>query len=240
MKNCKYCGKEIDKTDDYCPKCGKNQLEKIVNNNKINKEGLGTASMVIGIISLIFSFLISVFIFPLALVGLILGIVNKAQNGKKVSGIILNGIAMIVSVLVFIALIVLLVIAVDDYDSEGHSRHHMSEIKQEEVLGKWNCKSAEKVLSSDYELSLELDNDKRFTMTEYNNEKNYIKGIYSFEEDDNHTIALNPLEKYEHGDLVNKWDDANITYIIKVRASKNRFRAILADNENGKVYYCTK
>lgn len=240
MKYCKYCGKEIDKTDEYCSKCGKSQLDQVVSNNKINKEGLGTASMVIGIISLIFSFLISVFIFPLALIGLILGIVNKAQNGKKVSGIVLNGIAMIVSVLVFIALIVLLVIAVDDYDSEGHSRHHMSEIEQEEILGKWNCKNGEKVLSSDYELTLSLDNDKKFTITEYNNDKNYITGIYSFEENNDYHIGLNPLEKYENGDLVKKWDDTDDNYKMKITGHKNRFRALLADNENEKVYYCKK
>lgn len=240
MKYCKYCGQEMDKNDDYCPKCGKHQSDKEIINNKNNKEGLGTASMVIGIISLIFAFLISLFIFPLALVGLILGIVNKAQNGKKVSGIILNGIAMIVSVLVFIASIVLLVIAVDNYASDNISQHISNEIEQEEVLGEWKCKNGEKVLSSDYELIVTLDNDKKFTITEYNNEKNYIKGVYRFEEDDNHTIALNPLEKYEHGDLVNKWDDTNVTYKMKVRASKNRFRAILADDENERVYYCKK
>lgn len=240
MNYCKYCGQEIDKTDEYCPKCGKSQSDEIKINNKANKEGLGTTSMILGIISLILAFIINLFVLPLALAGLIIGIVNKAQNGKKVSGIILNGIAMIVSVLVFIALIVLLVMVVDDYDTEGSSRHHISEIGQEEVLGKWNCKSPEKVLSNDYELILELDSDRKFTIKENNNERNYIKGIYSFEEDNKHTIGLNPLEKYENGDLVNKWDNTDDTYIMVVRTNRNRFRAILADNENEKVYYCKK
>ena len=156
---------------------------------------------------------------------------------------------MILSVLVFIALIVLLVIAVDDYDSEGHSRHHMSEVEEEEVLGKWNCKSVEKVLSSDYELILTLDNDKNFMINEYNNDKDYIKGVYYYEDDDlnsyvksnkNHVIGLNPLEKYEHGDMINSSDDIDETYKMVITKTRNKFHSVLTDDKNEKVYYCNK
>ena len=55
---------------------------------KKSGEGLGTASLVLGIISLVLSFTCIIFfpiflVIPLALVGLILGIVNKAKKGKK-------------------------------------------------------------------------------------------------------------------------------------------------------------
>ena len=250
MRFCENCGKELKEGDIYCPKCGKNQSNSVTNNNKTNKEGLGTASMALGIISLIFAFIINLFVLPLALVGLILGIVNKAQNGKKISGIILNGIAMIVSVIVFIALIFFIVTVADDDDSDNYNEYLPSEEEQEEVLGAWNCKSVDNILNSDYEIVLTLNTNKSFTIGEYNNtDKNYIKGVYYFEDSDlnnfmssskYHAIGLNPLEKYENGDLVKKSDDTDYKYEMLIAKTKGKFYTVLTNDGNDKVYYCNK
>ena len=118
MKFCNNCGEKLKSGELYCSNCGKSVENEIVVENK--KEGLGTASMIIGIISLILVFIISLGVLPLALVGLILGIVNKTQKGKKVSGIILNTIAMILSFIVFIILIIILMVKLPEVNYNEH------------------------------------------------------------------------------------------------------------------------
>lgn len=71
-------------------------------------EGLGTASMVLGIISLII-FPVS---FVLAVIGLILGIVYKSKGGKKISGIIMNSIALGLNVVSVILAVILVTVGV--------------------------------------------------------------------------------------------------------------------------------
>lgn len=67
------------------------------------QDGIGTASLVIGIISVVSSLLCNVLIVPLAIVGLIFGIISKTKGGKKIAGIILNicGIVLPFIILVF-------------------------------------------------------------------------------------------------------------------------------------------
>lgn len=253
MKFCEYCGEKIIEGDLYCLKCGNRQENvSVVKSKKTGTEGLSTASLVLGIISLVLSFIINIFILPLALIGLILGIVGKVHNGRKYSGIVLNVIAMIVAVIVFILWIVLFVYVADNYDENNYNRNKYGYTKSDysEVIGTWNCKSVNSILSGDYDLVVTLNSDKSFTIGKYNNvDKDYYKGVYYFEDDDlnsyiknnrTHTIGLNSLEKYEHGDLVNKWDDTYDTYKMIVTRTKDKYHAVLAEDENGKVYYCNK
>ena len=249
MRFCEYCGEKINEGDIYCLKCGKKQnVIGQTNVKKTDTEGLATASLVLGIISLVLSFIINIFIFPLALVGLILGIVGKV-HGKKCSGIVLNVISMIVAVLVFIFWIVLLVYFIDDYDNSNNNYGNTKD-DYSDVVGVWNCKSVDSIINNEYDLTVTLNDDKTFNLGEYKNaDKNYFKGVYYFEDDDlnsfvkgnnNHVIGLNPLEKYEHGDLVNKWDDVDDSYKMVVTIFKDRFHAVLTDDDSEKVYHCTK
>ena len=249
MNFCEYCGEKINDGDLYCLKCGKRQGSVVAIKSKKNgAEGLATASLVLGIISLILSFIVNIFIMPLALVGLILGIVGKVQHAKKYSGIVLNVIAMIVSVIIFILWIVLLVYIVDRYDN--NDKYSYTKENYSDITGTWNCKGINNILNSNYDLVVTLNSDKTFTLGDYNNSsKDYFKGVYYFEDDDlngfinnnkNHAIGLNPLEKYEHGDLVNKWDDVDDSYKMIVTRNNNKFHAVLTSDGNEKVYYCNK
>lgn len=125
MKYCPKCGTENNEEAKFCKSCGTNfEGESSVSttntvNNVPQSEGLGTASLVIGIIALVLSFtcfvLFPLFIvIPLALTGLILGIVNKVKKGKKFAGIILNAVAIFVSIVMAILFIVVFAVAVDE------------------------------------------------------------------------------------------------------------------------------
>ena len=137
MKSCPKCKQELNENEVFCTNCGY-KLEK-----QKRKEGLGTASLIIGIIALVFSFILNILILPLAIIGLILGIVNKVKHGKKISGIILNSVSIVVSIIVFIILVVVLSYAVFDYvdstifkEDNTNTRYNTSN----NIYGIWKCK----------------------------------------------------------------------------------------------------
>ena len=139
MKECPNCKAQVNADTKFCTNCGMpvdsvapaapqapaqpaqttttvpQEMKVTVSNTPAqpNKEGLGTASMIIGIISIIFSLgtwllfplLITV---PLILVGIILGIVNLVKGGKKFAGLILNGVAIVTSIIFAIVIWVLI------------------------------------------------------------------------------------------------------------------------------------
>lgn len=72
------------------------------------QDGMGTASLVIGVISVVASLFCNVLIIPVAILGLVFGIICKTKGGKKTAGIILNicGIVIPIALLIF-AIVVL-------------------------------------------------------------------------------------------------------------------------------------
>lgn len=74
-------------------------------NSQNSKNGLAIASLVIGIVSLILSLFVNIFVFPLAVIGLVLGLSNRNKCGIRMAGIILNIISLVISLLILILLI---------------------------------------------------------------------------------------------------------------------------------------
>ena len=109
---CNKCGLE-NQEGKFCTNCG-NKLEETptevsegVNVEKTNSnanKGLATASLVIGIISLVFSIFVNILIIPLALTGLILGIVGLVKKQKATVGVVLSSISIFLSLLIFLFL----------------------------------------------------------------------------------------------------------------------------------------
>ena len=241
MKFCDNCGQKLKTEDQYCPNCGQKIGARVV--IRENKEGLGTASMVIGIISLVLAFIISVGVFPLAIVGLILGIVNKADKGKKVSGIILNIIAILLSIMIFIAFLVVLMIAIPDSDSDYEIRDIPEDSHKEEVVGVWNCKNVKDLEKKDYELTLTVNNDDTFIVASYETPKDYVEGTYDFEVNNIirsykfYSLELEGQKEYKNGDYkgVN-----NIEYKMVITKIDKEVHAVLNNDDQEKTYYCTK
>jgi len=95
MKYCKKCGSELLDEAEICPKCVANQKDTIVHVAivKDKSTGLASASLVLGIISLV--------LFPIAFVtgviglGLAIAAIIKKQGGKGIAGLVLNIIAIV-------------------------------------------------------------------------------------------------------------------------------------------------
>ena len=251
MKYCENCGTKLDKNDSHCPKCDKKEDTPVVKEDKKEhkNEGLGTASMIIGIISVVLSLIINVLVIPLALSGLIIGIVHKAKNGKRISGIILNGVAILLSIIILLIIFALFTVRVTEKISDnynGYSEYIPSEIEEENIMGRWNCKKTDKIMNKDYELSIVINGDDTFSI--YNNEetKNYVEGKYKFVNDAFgtiietkrlYTLELSGEKEYVNGNYVGK---NSKKYEMIVTQVKGNLHALVNDDNNDTNYYCTK
>lgn len=143
---CEQCGKKISKDSKFCPECGvkiesaerekqvstKKEAEKPVTvdktNNQNNKSGLSIASLVLGIISIALGLFLNIFIIPIAVVGLVLGIVYKEKTKQMCTGIILNLIGLIVSILTFVLIIIFAISIVDLFeDIDDPDNYHIND-----------------------------------------------------------------------------------------------------------------
>ena len=256
MKYCEECGQKLSKNEKFCPQCGKKQSEEaVVVNKTVKKEeekkvkssadGLGTASMVIGIISLIFSFIFTIFLFPIYLVGLILGIVSKAKHGKRISGIVLNSLAMVISIIMFFVWIAVIVVVAKEYDNNGITIE--TENVNEVVVGKWDCKETTKIADKDskYTLTVKINDDNTFTLGDHEKiEDTYVQGSYS--------VSDNPIDKYlKKKSYValelsadSKFEDEKFKentdeeYVMIFTKLKDKKQVMLIDEDGEKTYLC--
>lgn len=73
-----------------------------VSNPVKKSSGLKIASLVIGIINIVFSFIFNLIMMPLEILGLILGIIHTVKEKKFCAGIVLNIVAIIISIIMFV------------------------------------------------------------------------------------------------------------------------------------------
>jgi len=178
---CNNCGNIIKKEDKFCPNCGvminqipsNQQPQNNIDVPKKDRDNLGTISLILGIISLILSIFLNILILPMAIVGLILGIISKSRNGKKIAGIILNAISIII-------ILILLIIALL-WDTNY-------------ISGKYDCTGLNN--PDEFLITLHLNEDNTFLYGPYGDlANNYVKGTYTYEKE-NKTNASGEYEYY--------------------------------------------
>lgn len=243
---CNKCGNKIEGNEKFCKVCGNNlnnNYQPQNNNTEKQKNGLAIASLVIGIVSIVLSLLINVFIFPLAITGLILGIVNKNKCGQKTAGIILNSISMVISIIV---LICISFIFVGVFNIFGNLYEDIKEdINSNPVNGVWNCKSFDgSGPSDDYIITLKLNDDYSFVWNKYEDElNNHVYGKYTYEDENktNHSgdysyymIDLVGEEFVNNGVL----QDQEYKSQYEMGINKEYGEAILMNVSTYNMYYC--
>lgn len=221
---CKNCGKVLNQGDLFCANCGNqiiaenNEVENVsfttnefdnlnhqqsnnnqnipVNNTNKEKSGLATASIVIGIISIILSFFLTILVYPLAIVGLILGIVNKKKCKKEILGIVLNSISFVIPIIILVFSITILSNKIP-------------------VSGTWNCKNFDgSGVGNEYIVTMKLHNDKSFAWNKYGDElNNHVYGTYTYVDEERtnasgmysyYTVVLDGNEFVSGGKLQNE------------------------------------
>ena len=243
--NCSNCGTENKNDTKFCSNCGK---ELIV------KEGLGTASLVIGIIAILFSFIFTLLNLALSFTGLVLGIINKSKGGKKISGIILNIIAIVLSVVMFFVYmfigIGILGAAYNEAFKNGIETIEREVDRQSSsnyVSGYYNCKSYDgSGASGSYIVSFDLKNDMTFKWSKYGDSyKNYVKGTYTYKDLDKknasgeysyYKITLDGDEFYKDG--VKQSDPYASTYEFGITKQNGKKQGVMINERTYNMYYC--
>lgn len=261
---CPKCGSQNDEGVKFCSKCGASMTDGKTATQKTEtkkKEGLGTASLVLGIIALVFSFSCIIFVpifvvLPLAIIGLILGIVNKAKKGKKVAGIILNSFALVISIIMCFIFFAIVGATIDEASTEGSDLNRFlnqlyNEIDRESsdnyVAGKYNCKSfSGSGESSEYIVRFELNKDLTFLWGKYGDtSRNYVNGTYTFTDLEKtnasreykyYNVKLDGAEYYENG--VKQDQEYGSEYEFGITAVNTKKQGIIMNTKTYNMYYC--
>lgn len=255
MKYCSKCGEENLSNATFCKSCGSELTNAIVINNEVKKkEGLGIASIVLGVISLVLALIFNIFIIPIALVGLILGIINKAMKGKKFAGIILNALAIILSVIVFLVILFIMGIGISEFVSSDEGKDFLNKFYNEldrqtsdnYVSGTWNCKSFDGSGESDnYIVTMKLNNDYTFYWGKYNDDENYVTGTYTFEDLEKknnsgdysyYNVKLDGDEYVVDG--VKQTEEYKSEYEIGITSIATKKQAVMINPRTYNMYYC--
>ncbi|MBR4618583.1 MAG: zinc ribbon domain-containing protein [Bacilli bacterium] len=197
---CSECGAKKEKG--VCPNCHEIRQNNNINEKVIIKrdESLGITSLIIGIIAILLAIIINVLVLPLAILGLILGIINRVTTGKKISGIVLNAVAIVLSFVVLATIIFLIASSDKTYDFLNRLYNELKYSTEENyVSGKYSCKSFDgSVSNNDYIVTMQLNKDKTFLWAKYGEEaNNYVKGDYTFKD----LKKTNPSGDYKYFDI---------------------------------------
>lgn len=259
---CKECGAKVSKQNAFCTKCGakiekennnteqnaieeiKNQEDEMETLDNSNKKKSSTnpisnsviKSFIIGILSIILSFFVSVIVIPLSLCGLVMGITTKEKNVIRNIAIILNIISIVTSFTVpFFGNIGIFNHKYDDYE------YHIP------VSGKWNCKSYDgSIIGDNYVITLDISNNENFSFYNYNDKSNnYMNGTYTYqyiydEERDidyiYYSIIFDGKEVVENG----LKQDYESLKKYEMGVTNNHQEATLISKTDNTMYYCYK
>lgn len=112
-------------------------VEKVVPNDEPidSKDWKSATSLIIGIVSMIFAFVVNIYVLPLAIFGLIIGILSKQKGALKIVGIILNSLAIVCSIVVIFVLTAMYMGAFDTnyYNGDGFKYQYNYEWKESKI-----------------------------------------------------------------------------------------------------------
>lgn len=216
---CTKCGNKVSNTQSYCTNCGnKLNCDKIKQNKQ---DDLMIASLIIGILSIIGTITCSIFILPLAIFGLVLGL----KSAKKLNmGVILNLIAIIVSIALFLGTFIY---GVAMYKESTKETPSISSSKKDSLIeaieGTWYLNKDDN-LSGDYYISFNQNNT--FVWNQESGKK--YRGTYKEEYKTEGTIL------YYYISLTGV-DDSNQMKNFEITIEVNNREMTLSDLETNEV-----
>lgn len=147
------------------------QFQTNLNNSSINEKIIvdkkDKVSLIIGIISVVLSFLLNLFVIPLSVVGLIFGIKSKVKSKNRIIGIILNISSIIIAFVIFL-------IGVFILNSSGKTQKYYGSGYELEYNRHWTItelSGGQEALEYKYQNSYFIPIGKS-TLTEYTNNLN--------------------------------------------------------------------
>lgn len=188
---CRNCGNDVTGKN-YCPNCGtKCYSVNNVNTYNANNDGEGilVGSVIIGFVSIFLIFCISFLAIPIAIVGLIFGIIAY-KRCKRIVGIVINGISILLNILFTLIVVIFVGIFVGsfiDFFSEFDNDYYDSEtvVDTEDTylnnpfIGVWDCVYYPDGVDEDFVASMVITDDGRFEWNKYDDRSgNHFYGYY--------------------------------------------------------------
>lgn len=107
---CSNCGNKINDHEFFCNKCGSSvnqqNIQVNMNNSQQNDhKSLKITSLVLGIVAIVGSLIFNVLIIPLAITGLVFGIIYSTKAKKFCAGIVLNILGIIIPIVIVCLLV---------------------------------------------------------------------------------------------------------------------------------------
>ena len=227
---CINCGKKVKDEDKFCIKCG-NKLNSTNNNqNKEKADGAAITSLILGLISLLLVFTLSILVSPLYITGLIFGLASKSKSSEKKAGIIINIIDIIISVIVLIVYIIIFIViglstsAIHDTLIRDHDTN---------VGYSYNCKI---LGESDYSILFDLNNDGSYSWGKFSDFETVIYGTYTMSNISNDTYNIELKSEKIVDDGITRDYQNILNFEMKVSSDK----ASLTNKDNNTIYECDK
>lgn len=139
---CSNCGNKLEEGALFCGNCGtkvgaENNAIKSTSTEK--KDSKDLISLILGICSFLLGWLLNIFMLPVSIVGLILGIKSKENGAKKIIGIILNILAILIELLVIVSFIIMLTVYGTKYQEvkEKSDIFDFSDFSYDDYMENW-------------------------------------------------------------------------------------------------------
>ena len=241
---CKNCGKTLSQEENFCTNCGakvENEINSItesniiqnqfdinnqyVDNNVKKSNWKSTASLIIGIISLLLVFIFLIFTIPLSIIGIVFGIMGIKENK---AGLVLNIISLVLPIPLFLVYTSLLGIGSNP------------------ALGTWDCKAFNNGYNDDLEyiVTMKLEENNKFIWSKYNDGKNnYVSGNYEFVD----LYKTNPGGTANYYSITLIGDEYVNDGILQTEPYKSEYEmgiikdadeAVLMNTKTYNIYYC--
>ncbi len=246
---CTNCGNKLDQQEKYCTYCGTACEKEELETKSINHQNNDSVTIILGVLACIF-FWMPVFSIPLAIISIILGINQKKITNKTSTGTILGIISIILTAIATIALILLLVFAVnqvdefiDDYQKDNiidnFNEYYNRQNIDDDIKGySWSVNNESLLyLNSDYTY-IWYEND--------NNDKdNYEKGEFkTFRGEKAVEYIANTLKEFgiseeeQESIFKNKNYNINDYYLLILTSNEIKKSGMESQNITNTKYYC--
>lgn len=230
---CIKCGNRVNDNDKFCMKCGNN----LQNENK-PKEKTALPSLILGIVSILGAFVANIFIIPISVVGLILGLIAEKKSKFKTAGIILNIIGVIMGIAVFIFLT--LVVMMGRKEIINKAQRFVDEVSS--IEGTWSCTEQNDYynfgVSENKKITFSFNNNYSFSKNTNDPEMSgYYTGTYFYYSTGkgrgNLTLTMNDNYTDDSRNPMNRTEKYSVTY-------KDNNSVIFYNITEGESYVCTK
>lgn len=201
--------------------------------------GTATASLIIGVMSIMLSFLISILVLPLTITGFILGITTKEKSGIRTAGIVLNAISAVISILVIVVLVIILFTISKDISAEHE------DYKSNSISGTWTCTTEEDETEEDPEYTtFYFYNDYDYSIYNLkNSDDSYLYGKYTYtsskEKQNSDLYNYYVIRLYDSDDDTHSSDKRDYTAEYEVSINNTKTSGTISNKDKSIEYKCS-